>query len=118
MRVLCGVLWGLVLGAGALGLGACTSSPPPEQPRGCGEETDTCRSDSECCSGRCRDSGFAVFGNLCTCTASGEICSSSSQCCAGLTCFGNLCQCIGRDLPCTRATPCCAGLTCLAGTCR
>lgn len=117
MRKLLGLAFVLL---GALIWGGCTNAPatPDAGRRACGIETDSCQGDDECCSGRCRDSGFAVFGNTCTCTASGEICSGAGECCAGLVCLNHLCQCTPSGRACSRTSPCCTGLTCLSGTCR
>jgi hypothetical protein len=62
-------------------------------PGACVPTTEPCRSDSDCCSGRCV-SGRCASPNPGMCRRMGMSCASNGDCCEGLTCYGNVCGAI------------------------
>ncbi|MFO0561371.1 MAG: hypothetical protein U0269_25360 [Polyangiales bacterium] len=51
-----------------------------------------CRTNSECCSGRCNSSGRCEPPPAMECRRRGQTCSMDGDCCMGLRCFGNVCE--------------------------
>jgi hypothetical protein len=51
-----------------------------------------CRTNSECCSGRCNASGRCEPPPAMECRRRGQTCSMDGDCCMGLRCFGNVCE--------------------------
>jgi hypothetical protein len=51
-----------------------------------------CRTNSECCSGRCNSTGRCEPPPAMECRRRGQTCSMDGDCCMGLRCFGNVCE--------------------------
>ncbi|MBI5515200.1 MAG: hypothetical protein HY909_15595 [Deltaproteobacteria bacterium] len=62
-------------------------------PGACRPATESCRSDSDCCSGRCV-SGRCMAPTPGMCRRMGLSCAVNGDCCEGLTCYGNVCGAI------------------------
>lgn len=58
----------------------------------CRMNGSTCRTNSECCSGRCNASGMCEPPPAMECRRRGQTCSMDGDCCMGLRCFGNVCE--------------------------
>jgi hypothetical protein len=50
----------------------------------------TCKSDSECCSGRCL-ANFGSPGHSCSCLVRGTKCKEDRNCCENLKCIHDVC---------------------------
>jgi hypothetical protein len=51
-----------------------------------------CRTNSECCSGRCSSTGRCEPPPASECRRRGQTCGTDGDCCMGLRCFGNVCD--------------------------
>lgn len=73
----------------------------------------------------CNHSGQCCAGNSClsgvcdTCRNINTACTAHSQCCSG-QCTEGVCKnpCVGIGVACNNATPCCGGVSCVGGTCQ
>ncbi|MDP3276136.1 MAG: hypothetical protein Q8Q09_13135 [Deltaproteobacteria bacterium] len=61
-------------------------------PEACRMNGNECRTNSECCSGRCNAMGRCEPPPPAECRRRGQTCGADSECCMGLRCFGNVCE--------------------------
>ena len=74
----------------------------------CAGSGASCRADAGCCNGYCRGSD-----NTCRCIPNDNDtpCNTNSDCCSS-NCRNNRCRCIERANRCSTTSQCCGGLTC------
>jgi Tol biopolymer transport system component len=58
----------------------------------CRMNGNECRTNSECCSGRCNAMGRCEPPPAMECRRRGQSCGTDGDCCMGLRCFGNVCE--------------------------
>jgi hypothetical protein len=61
-------------------------------PEACRMNGTECRTNSECCSGRCNAMGRCEPPPAMECRRRGQSCGMDGDCCMGLRCFGNVCE--------------------------
>jgi hypothetical protein len=65
-----------------------------------------CRADAGCCKGSCNNGTCKCISN-----GSSKSCNVSGDCCSK-NCDGGTCRCIARANSCSTSSQCCSGLTC------
>lgn len=90
----------------------------------CGEKRDTCRRDSDCCSGLSCVDDRCKQDRADRCGKKGDRCNSSGDCCSGFRCSSGSCErdnnngsCKGEGKSCEKNKDCCDDLRCNDGRC-
>lgn len=79
---------------------------------------ESCASDAECCSGRCRDGESCCSPPNGPCTSEGDCCTGELGDCVLLTGGGRACRCRAVGESCGSSNECCGLATCTNGTCK